>query len=168
MGTASMGQPGDCQPTSGLPQHAECCHVQHQWHTPLSRVGAETQLSGCALVQCQCSSGVIPSSPHCMHTAWSRVQHPTTCTASHHLPAGWHLLGSLQVGSETPTPCRELRHLPHVGHTSCCGLVVWDVYLIFSLPLFCAVKMQIKCCHSVHSFCNANAVCSLCTCCFPD
>lgn len=133
--------------TSGLPQHAERCHAQHQHHRPVSRVGAETQLLSVSV-----QFRVIPSSPLCMHTACSRVQHPTTCSRM--------ASGSLQVGSETPTPRRE-------------HLMLWSgpsgmFTLLFSLPLCCSVKMQTKGCHSAHSFCNANAMCSLCTCCFPD
>lgn len=150
MCTASMGQPCGCQLTCGLPQHAQRCHVQ-QSATGLSPEWVQRHSPGCAAVQCQCSSGVIPSSPLCMHTAAQDCSIPPPA-------AGWHLLGSLQVGFDTSTPCGECLML----RSGLSGVFT----LFFSLPLLCSVKM--KCCHSVHSLCNANAVCSLCTCCFPD
>lgn len=143
MCTASIGQPGGCQLTSGLPQYAECCHVQHQCHRPLSRVGAETQLSGSASVQYQCSSGGIPSSPRCTHQPGPECSIPPPAAA-------WHLLGCLQVGSGTPTPW--------VGTPHAVVWAVWDVCLIL-LPTsillsknanealsLCSLSLQCKCC----------------------
>lgn len=106
MCTASIGQFCGCQLTSGLPQHAECCHDQHQCHGPLSRVHAETALRVCSCpVSGQFRGDPTLTSLHAHSLAQS--------AASHHLEQDGISLAA----------CRwALTHLPHVENTSCCGL----------------------------------------------